>query len=189
MDLCVIILTSNLNTEVKPPKFLPKVCFAVGTKTMIEICLDNVIRLNPKKIIIMVSRHNILYINKIIKYSEYAKLISFCITDNSQLIIERKISLAKECYHNQNVLVVPGNCPLLSYKHMFRLISENRNIKINDNLFYMKKDHLDKIDFISEYSSENILPIEKIKQVENQDDWEAMKIIFDEKNKKIKKSK
>lgn len=153
MDLCVIILTSDITKETKPPKVMPKVCFKIQEKTMIEICLENVVRLNPIKIILMVSKHDIVYINKVIKYAPYSKLISYCIYDNVKYIEDQKISLTKHCYAGKNILVVPGNSPLLTSKSMYKMVSENRNLKVNNFLFYLKKENIDKIDNIIEYST------------------------------------
>lgn len=188
MDLCVIVLTTNIDKESKPPKVMPKVCFKIEEKSMIEICLENVFRLNPSKIILMISKHEILYINKIIKNAPYSKLVSYCVFDNGE-VYEQKISLAKKCYTGKNVLVIPGNSPMLTTKSMNKILSENRNLKVNNSLFYLKKDSLNNIDMIAEHNFSNkntndskfLTDVELI-QVESRGQYDDMVILF--KNKK-----
>ena len=189
MNLCVIVLTSDLDKETRPPKILPKVCYKIGEKSMIEICLENIVRLNPDKIILMVSRHNIFFINKVLKHTDYSKLISFCITDNTSndLLKNRKISLAQNCYNGKNVLVVPGNAPLLTSRSMQRILSQKQNVKINNNIFYLKEEYLDKIDDISEMTSNNLLTGKEILQIRTQTELEYVQNIFEEK-RRIKQS-
>lgn len=176
MDLCVIVLTSDITQETKPPKVIPKVCFKIQEKTMIEICLENVIRLNPVRIILMVSKYDIIHINKIIKYASYSKLISYCIYDNVKHVGEQKISLTKHCYDGKNVLVIPGNSPLLTTKSMYKMVSENRNLKVNNFLFYLKKENIDKVDNITEYSTrdENFLNHLETLRVDTRGQYEDM---------------
>ena len=204
MDLCVIVLTSNMEKETKPPKIMPKVCFKIGEKTMLEICLENVIRLNPSRIILMVSKNEIIQINRVIKYATYQKLISYCIYDRERniseskisetslqnklntsgskanLISSQKLSNSQTCYEGKNILVIPANSPLLTTKSMNKMISENRNVKINNSLFYLKKDSVHKIDTISEYSSkdEKFLSSNEILQVETRGQYEDVINIF-----------
>ena len=71
-DLYVLILTFSLDQDVKPPKFLPKVCHKIQEKTMIEIVIENALKLNPKNIIIYVNKNNIECINKTLKHADYA---------------------------------------------------------------------------------------------------------------------
>jgi len=168
MNLCVVVLTSGLKDS---PRNLPKVCYKIGDKSMLEIVLENVIQLNPNIIILMVERNNITPINKLIKHANYSKLISYCIFDSNK---ESKISMAEKCYYGRNVLVVPGNGPSLSTKSMYKMISDSRNVKINDKLFYLKKDDVDKIDKIAEYSSEDekMFPPTETLQIETREQLE-----------------
>ena len=183
MNLCAIILTTNLKDPNRSPKVLPKVCYKVGDKSILEICLEHVNRLNPSRIIIMVSKANIIFINKLLKHTAYSKLISYCITDNSK-IENNKISLAEKCYSGKNILVIPANAPLLTSRSLHRILSENRNLKINDNIFYLKKEHHHKVDIISQFPDEkNILSIEEIRQIETSGDLDEIKSIFLEKKK------
>ena len=179
MNLCVILLTVDLDKETKPPKILPKVCYKVGDKTMLEICIENVLRLSPNKIILMVSKHTIFYINKVLKHSDYSKLISFCIVDNELIEDKRKISLAQKCYNGKNVLVVPANAPLLTSKSMYKLIRSNRNIKVNNNIFYLTKENLEQMDFINDLPEENLLTKKEMLQVRTQSELEYTQRIFE----------
>lgn len=182
MNLCIILLTNNLQNDIKPPKYIPKVCYKVGDKSMLEIILEKIVKLKPSKIILMVSKNEIFYINKLIKHAKYSKLISYCIFDRND---NRNISSAKPCYNGKNVLVIPANSPLLSTKGMFRIISENRNIKINNSLFYLKKEYISVIDNIREYSTgdEQLLSERETMIVESQADYDKVREIFEKKNK------
>lgn len=186
MDLCVIVLTSDIRKETKPPRIIPKVCFKIGEKSMIEMCLENVVRLNPFRIILMVSKHDILYINRAIKYANYHKLISYCVYDTN--IFDQKISNAKTCYEGKNILVIPGNSPLLNTKSMNKILSENRNLKINNSLFYLKKENSKIIDDIDHYSTkdENFLTANETIQVETRGQYEDILTLFKNLEKKKK---
>ena len=85
MSLCIIVTTNDLNKEIHPPKYQPKVCYSLGDKTILEVCLDHLVQLNPKRIILMVSKNEIQPINRVLKYLSYAKLISYCIFDQERL--------------------------------------------------------------------------------------------------------
>jgi len=167
-DLFVIILTFNLDERDLPPRFLPKVCHKVDGKSMIETCIENCLKLNPTKIILYVSKNNVQFINKLLKHAEYSKVISYYIFGD-----ERKISVGMKCFKDKNILVVPGNAPLLSTKTLFRMISENQNVKIKDNLFFLKSDSLDKIDSMNEHPvTDFMVPEIELKQVETKGDLE-----------------
>lgn len=185
MNLCVIVLTTDLNAVHKPPKFIPKVCYKVGEKTMIEICLENIALLNPSRIILMVSKYDIFYINKLIKHASYSKLISYCIFDNQNNERPYTISLAKNCYSGKNILVVPGNSPLLTSKIMYRMISENRNVKITNHLFYLEKECVSEIDYISDYNTgdEDFITAKEKIQIESVSQYEEIKLLFEKKSK------
>ena len=184
MNLCVIILTSGLEEEDKIPKFLPKVCYQVGEKSMLERCLDNVIQINPSKIILMVSKHHILFINKLVKHLWYGRKISYCIYQNP-----RKISSAKRCYARKNILVIPANAPLLTSKNMNQIISTKKNVKINNNIFYMKKEDINEIDKISEYMEDDILSKQETLQIETKSQLETVNMIFEKKRFRKKRNK
>lgn len=183
MNLCVVVLTSNLDEVDKVPKYIPKVCYQVGEKSMLEICLDNVIRLNPEKIILMVSKSHIMFINKVVKHLSYSKKISYCVYEEEK----RRISSAEKCYQGRDVLVIPGNAPLLSTKSMHLILSEKKNVKINNAIFYIRKDDLNIMDTISEYQKDNLLTELETTQVETTGQYKEVLEIFDRKVKNRKK--
>lgn len=185
MNLCVIVLTNDLKKDIKPPKYYPKVCYEVGGRSMLETVLERVVELKPSRIILMVSKHELFYINKLIKHSDYSKLISYSLFDE-----KKAISAAKPCYSNKNVLVVPGNAPLLTTKGMLKMISENRNIKINNSLFYLKKEYTEVIDNIEEYSTgdEELLSEKEITRVETKADYDRVNTFVEKKKKKFFKN-
>ena len=183
MNLCVIVLTNDLKKDIKPPKYYPKVCYEVDGKTMIETVLERVVELKASRIILMVSKHELFYINKIIKHSDYSKLISYSLFDE-----KKAISASKRCYSGKNILVVPGNAPLLTTKGMLKMMSENRNIKINNSLFYLKKEYTDVIDNIGEYSigDEELLSKKEIMIVESKADYDRVNEMVKKKRKFFK---
>ena len=187
-DLIVIILTFNLDEEVKPARYLPKVCHKIEDKTMIEISIENCLRLNPIKIILYVSKNNIQCINKVLKHANYSKVISFCIFDN-ELNGVRKLSVGQKCFSNKNILIIPGNAPLLSTKTLFRMISDNKNVKIKNNLFYLKNESLKLLDSITDIKpSDFMVPEMELKQVETKDDLNEVEQEVKQKKKRMKKS-
>lgn len=201
MNLCVIVLSNDLKRHIKPPKYQPKICYKIDEKSIVEICLDTVIKLNPKLIILMVSKHEILFINKVIKYVNYAKLISYCIYDN---LVEnytdvkmQKISLAETCYSGHDVLVIPGNCPTITLRSLSKMVNAKRNVKINDNFFFLPKENLHylrpsiidaDLSLINTVANETDFIDEKeIKSVETSTDYEEAIKIFDKKKSFFKK--
>ena len=44
-DLVIIILTFNLDEKVLPARYLPKVCHKLEDKTIIELCIENCLKL------------------------------------------------------------------------------------------------------------------------------------------------
>ncbi|GAG81359.1 unnamed protein product, partial [marine sediment metagenome] len=169
--------------------YIPKVCHKIEDKTMIEIAVENCLKINPNKIILYVSKNNIQCINKVLKHSDYSKLISFCIFDN-ELNKERKLSIGKECFKDKNILVIPGNSPLLSTKTLYRMVSNNETIKIKNNLFYLKKEFIDNLDEISKIPRTNFLISEiELKQVETKGDLNDVLQFIADKKSKLKKFK
>jgi bifunctional N-acetylglucosamine-1-phosphate-uridyltransferase/glucosamine-1-phosphate-acetyltransferase GlmU-like protein len=175
VGLTVIIMTFMLHQEVKPAKFLPKVCHKVNGKSMIEIAIETSLKLNPTNIILYVSKNNIECINKILKHNDYFKLISFCILDNEK---EKRRMSASKCFANKNVLVIPGNCPLLTYKSLYKLVSENQTVKIKNNLFYLRMENLSQIDSIDKLPETHIIPENELKQVETKADLDYVNSQF-----------
>lgn len=181
-NLTVLIMTFKLNQEVKSSKYLPKVCHKIGDKTMIEIAIETALKLNPKLIILYVSKNNIQCINKVLKHTYYAKNLSYCILDN-QLNGVQKLSLAHNCYEGGNILVIPGNAPLLNSRTLYRIVSENKDVKILDNLFYLKKENLNIIDIMPNLPNVNLnIALDELKLVETKSDLEDIEKIFDKKN-------
>ena len=184
MNLCVIVLTSNVYDEDRPPRHMPKVCYHISGKSMLERCLENVLRLNPKRIILMVSKNHILYINKLLKHVSYSKKVSYCVYGK-----ERKISSAQNCYSGMDLLVVPGNSPLLSIQTMIKLVFNKKSCKITDNIFYLNQDDLkeksvDKIDDLPFYEGlETDIDEDELFQIETKGDLDRADKLFLKKQK------
>ncbi len=178
-NLIVLIMTFKLNKEIISSRYLPKVCHRIGDKTMIEIAIENALKLNPKMIILYVSKNNIVCLNKLLKHTNYSKMISFCILDNEKNGPQR-LSLACKCYKDKNVLIMPGNAPLLSWKTLYRIVSNNVDIKILDNLFYLKKENLNIIDIMPNLPNVNFnIPEKELMLVETRAELEEAEKLFE----------
>ena len=186
-DLAVLILTFDVDQEIRPARFLPKVCHKVLDKTMIEIAIETCLRLNPNKIIVYVSKNNIECINKTLKHNDYSKLITYCILDNT--LEERKLSIGEKCFKGKNILVIPGNSPLLSTKTLYRMISEPRDIKIHNSLFYLKKGNYPLLDAISEVGTTKdfLISETELQRVEKKSDLDSVIKHVEERNKRMGK--
>ena len=173
MNLCVMILTSNVFELDIPPKIMPKVCFSINGKSMIEICIENALKLNPKKIILAVMRSHIIPINRLLKYKNYSKLISYH-------LVEEDRNLSSVCCKGKDVLVIPGNAPLFSTDDMFKIISSRRNLKISNNLFFIKRDSLHLLNNTSDLDVEDLVEVQEVET--RQDLEEISKLIKKNRN-------
>lgn len=183
-DLVVIILTYGLEENIHTVKFTPKVCHNVEEKTMIEMAIENALKLVPNKIYLYVSKYNIQCINKVIKHADYSKMISYSLINNER----RSLKNAYRCFNGKNVLVMPANSPLLSTKTLYRMVSENRDVKVKDNLFYLRNVSLDYLDNIKKMEkTEFMVPEIELKEVELKEDLDFVKNYMEEKSKKMKK--
>ena len=171
MKLTVLILTLDLHknkedAKHKPyaKKYMPRVCAKIGDKTMIEITIENALRLNPVSVVLYVYKNNIEFINNVLKRKPYSKVLTYMFRENLK-------------FENCNLLVIPGNYPLLSVKSLIRLVSQNRNIKINNNLFYLKNDSLYMFDVITDIPKSNdfIISTSELKKVEKYTDLKDIK--------------
>lgn len=171
MKLTVLILTLDLHknkerVEYKSyvKKYMPRVCAKIGDKTMIEVAIENVLKLNPASIVIYVYKNNIEFINNVLKRKHYSKILTYMFHENLK-------------FEGCNLLVIPGNYPLLSVKSLERLVSQNKNIKINNNLFYLKNDSLHMFDTITESpkSKDFVISASELKKVEKQADLKDIK--------------
>jgi len=186
-NLVVLIMTFKLNKEINSSNYLPKVCQKLGNKTMIEITIENALKLNPELVIVYVSKNNIQCINKILKHTSYSSMISYCVLDNEISSSQKqKLSLASKCFANKNILAIPGNAPLLTSRSLFRIISSNNDIKLMDNLFYLKKENLNIIDIISDLPNVKFdIPEYELRLVETKSDLKEVEKIYENKNDKI----
>ncbi len=116
-------------------KLLPLVCHNFVNKSLIETICELVVKLSPEKIIIYVTKYNIECINKCLKHTNYSKLISYCVLDNTIDAKSKDLNYS-ECISG-NVLVVPGNTPLLKFSSIIKLTDYKFNVKVNDSLFFL----------------------------------------------------
>lgn len=178
MDLCVILLTNRLKKKILPPKYQPKVCYQLGDKSILELCLDQWVKLNPKRIILMVSKNEIQQINRIVKYLPYAKSLSYCIFDRLE---PPRLSLGRNCYDGYNVLVVPGNAPLLTSESLFKQIQKGQSFRVNPQIFFLNKDDLGLIDN-PEQIPEIVIPEADTEMLETQGQYDRMIVRFKKKS-------
>ena len=165
MNVNILILTfelENIETEKKKvEKYMPRVCQKFGDKTMIEIAIETCLKMNPDRIILYVYKNNIEHINKIIKRKPYHKIISYCMLNY----------LDKLKY--KNLLVIPGNAPLLTVRTLNRIIGQGRDIKINNSLFYLKEGNIKDILDMS-VTKEFLIFQTEINKIENENDLKKM---------------
>lgn len=181
-DLIVCILTFNLDEVLRPSNYLPKVCHKITDRSMIEMAIENAYKLSPSRIVLYVTKSNLECINKTIKHNSYSRMIGYCVLDNDFEIrkgLGRQLSFYR-CLKNKNVLVIPGNSPLLKSTTLIKMVSEGKDVKIHDCLFYLRKASQNKLDNVSQ-----LVEIERIKveedellRVQTKEDYEkAVKIV------------
>lgn len=192
-NLVVVIFTLDIYSEIVKPRSMAKVCYKVGNKSMIETAIENALRLNPVKIILYVSKHNIECINKIIKYTNYAKMVSYSIVDNFEIKrdadnkddktmkekIHNRLLSGIKCFKGRNVLFIPGNSPLLDYKILYKMVHDvNTDMKINNNFFYLKKESLSILPYIQDVRETDLSILgtsgKEIKQIETKGDLDEI---------------
>jgi hypothetical protein len=164
MKLSILILTfdlhkKKLNVKNNTIKYMPRVCAKIGDKCLIEIAVENALRLDPDNIIIYIYKNNIEYINNVLKKKPYSKLLTYMFSETLKF------------EENNNVLVIPGNYPFLSVKTLLRLIG-NRNIKIDNNLFFLKSDSLHLFEKVNEMhvTKDFIISSNELKKIEKEKD-------------------
>ena len=170
MKLSILILTFDLHKKKSREKkhagkYLPRVCAKIGDKTLIEMAVENALRLNAANIIIFVYKNNIEYINNVLKRKPYSKLLTYMFSEN----------LKFEDGHN--LLVIPGNYPLLTVKTLLRMIAYNKNLKIDNNLFFLKSDSLHLFEKVNEMSvnKDFIVSGSELKKIEKEKDLRELK--------------
>ena len=169
MKLSILILTFDLHkkkqTKSHNNRYLPRVCAKIGDKSLIEMAVDNALRLNAANIIIYVYKNNIEYINNVLKRKPYSKLLTYMFSEN--------LKFEENC----NLLVIPGNYPLLTVKTLLRMIAYNKNLKIDNNLFFLKSDSLHLFEKINEMPVTNYFIVSgtELKKVEKEKDLRDLK--------------
>ena len=169
MKFSILILTFDLHkkkqTKSQNNRYLPRVCAKIGDKSLIEMAVDNALRLNAANIIIYVYKNNIEYINNVLKRKPYSKLLTYMFSENLKFD------------ENSNLLVIPGNYPLLTVKTLLRMIAYNKNLKIDNNLFFLKSDSLQLFEKVNEMSvnKDFIVSGTELKKVEKEKDLRELK--------------
>ena len=165
MKLSILILTFDLHKKKTREKknvgkYMPRVCAKIGDKTLIEIAIENALRLNAENILLYVYKNNIEYINNVLKRKPYSKLLTYMFSDNLKF------------EEDHNLLVMPGNYPFLTVKTLLKMIGYNKNVKIDNNLFFLKSDSLHLFEKISEVhiTKEFIVSSVELKKIEKEKD-------------------
>ena len=136
--LTVILFTFNLDAEILPSKYIPKVCRKINDKSMIYLAVELANKLSPHTIFIHCNKYNISSINKELKSFKNQKNISFVFD----------IFFLKDNFSFSSVLAFPAYSPLISLKTLKYMCSfknvvsgEQQNIKdyckCKNNLFYI----------------------------------------------------
>ena len=141
-------------------KYMPRVCAKIGDKCLIEMAVENALRLNPISIIIYVYKNNIEYINNVLKRKPYSKLLTYMFSENLKF------------EQDHNLLVIPGNYPFLTVKTLLRMAGYNKNVKIDNNLFFLKSDSLHLFEKVNEMSinKDFIVSASELKKIEKEKD-------------------
>jgi bifunctional N-acetylglucosamine-1-phosphate-uridyltransferase/glucosamine-1-phosphate-acetyltransferase GlmU-like protein len=164
MKLSILILTfdlhkKKLNVKNNTIKYMPRVCAKIGNKCLIEIAIENALRLDPGNIIIYVYKNNIEYINNVLKKKPYSKLLTYMFSETLK-------------FEENNLLVIPGNYPFLSVKTLLRMIEYNKTLKIDNNLFFLKSDSLHLFEKVNEMhvTKDFIIHTNELKKIEKEKD-------------------
>lgn len=115
-NLAVIILAAGKGTRMKSN--LPKVLHRVNGSPMINRVISTAKKLNPDKIIVVVSEQNYLRIKSAIEYNKVEYVIQKNVSGTASAVLS-----AKSKYENMNILVLLGDVPLISYRTLNRVIS------------------------------------------------------------------
>ena len=166
MKLSILILTFDLhkkktvNKTRDVKKYMPRVCAKIGDKTLIEIAIENALRLNAENILLYVYKNNIEYINNVLKRKPYSKLLTYMFSENLKF------------EEDHNLLVMPGNYPFLTVKTLLRMIGYNKNLKIDNNLFFLKSDSLHLFEKVNEMyvNKDFIISSVELKKIEKEKD-------------------
>ena len=184
-DLAVVILTTD--DRHYDGQYLPTVCHKISDKTMLEIAITLALKLDPKIIILICNKYNILTINKLLRDKHYSEILSIHIDNNDLGPI-----VSKKCYKNKDVLVMPGNSPLLSEKTLFKMIDTSFPLSmITDKLFFIKKEYikymedLELIDFIDTVKTTT----NELKEIKTKGDLDIVRKIYNKTFKKKNKKK
>lgn len=132
-DLIVLIMAGGLGKRMESD--LPKVLHQINYKPMIVHIIKKTLLLSPFKIGIIVGIHKDIIINTIKKY------ISSNTINNKLIFIDQPKSLgtghAIQCcreyllqHIEKNVLILSGDVPLISYKTMNNIISNNFSVNL-----------------------------------------------------------
>ena len=170
MNLSILILTFDLHKKKSRNKnnvgkYMPRVCAKIGEKTLIEIAIENALRLNPISLILYVYKSNIEYINNVLKRKPYSKLLTYMFSENLKF------------EQDHNLLVIPGNYPFLTVKTLSRMVGYNKNLKIDNNLFFLKSESLHLFQKVNEVpvTKDFIVSGNELKKIEKEKDLTSLK--------------
>lgn len=190
--LIVILFTFNLDSEILPSKYIPKVCRKINDKSMIYLAVELANKLSPHSIFIHCNKYNISSINKELKSFKNQKNISF-VFDLSVFSSFSSV-LAFPAY--SSVLAFPAYSPLISLKTLKYMCSFKDYCKCKNNLFYLSSSFISHSfsPFISSEQKDSLLSnVKKLKdnlmlledemlEVNSQEEYDKAKELY---NKRI----
>lgn len=125
--LGIILFTFNLDAEILPSKYIPKVCRKINDKSMIYLAVELANKLSPHYIFIHCNKYNISSINKELKNFKNQKNISFVFD----------IFFLKDNFSFSSVLAFPAYSPLISLKTLKYMCNFKDYCKCKNNFFFI----------------------------------------------------
>lgn len=116
-NLVVTILAAGKGTRMKSD--LTKVCHKVGNKTMIEHVVETAAQLDPKDIVVVVSKDNIGDIRDALGESDVRFKIQYGQLGTAHAVL----SAVPCCNDKSDLLVLLGDVPLISARTLGKIIS------------------------------------------------------------------
>ncbi len=131
----IVILAAGKGTRMNDMN-IPKVCRKVGNIPMISHVIRNCKPLSPKQIIVVVSLENEKIIKETINDKNIKYVIQKDLTGTASAVLA-----AKDCYKNDDILVLLGDVPLIQTETLNKIVSLNSGCvimgfeEIEDNKF------------------------------------------------------
>lgn len=139
MDLIIVILAAGKGTRMG--NSLPKVCHLLNGKSMLQHIIETSLKLNPYKIIVVVSPSNMNYIQEIVNGVSLDENLIKTSIQYEQLGTGHAVLSAKDEFiftdtddTNKNILVLYGDVPLIRSETLDKMIKYSKEQEILHNI-------------------------------------------------------